>query len=180
MYYQTTNSTTIFDGVLFLSSVFHSNHPKKRGKENRMFKRPMVFWRKYLVYTVGNKRDHNKAILKVWKESDERAIFFSNIKIEHEKCDSLYTWTRTNCLFGCSVPPSYPTVLTRPILQTRSPAVQLFVKHTFNTHSYSCDVLFHIQIGTGTRAVNLTLSFSSSPPFLSPRGISISSSFLFY
>ena len=53
-----------------------------------------------------------------------------------------------------------------------------YTHHTiFVTHSarilIHAHILFHIQIGTGTRAVNVTLSLSTSPPCLSPRGPSL-------
>ena len=55
--------------------------------------------------------------------------------------------------------------------------LSLSYTHNFHaTHSYSRTHVLPLQIGTGTRAVNLTLSLSPSPPCLFPRGDSISSS----
>ena len=70
----------LFLYVYFLFSIFHSNRPKKRGKESRVFKKPIIFCAKDLIHTVGNTWDHNKAILKIWRESDKRAILFFQTK----------------------------------------------------------------------------------------------------
>ena len=69
-----------FHYVYFLFSIFHSNRPKKRGKESRVLKKPIIFCAKELIHTVGNKGDHNKALLKIWRESDKRAILFFQTK----------------------------------------------------------------------------------------------------
>ena len=66
--------------VYFLFLIFHSNRPKKRGKESRMLKKPIIFWAKDLIHTVGNKWDHNEALLKIWRESEKRAILFFQTK----------------------------------------------------------------------------------------------------
>ena len=83
---QKTNNNNLRQGLLFLYvyflfSIFHSNRLKKRGKESRVLKKPIIFCPKDLIHTVGNKWNHNKALLKIWRESDKRAIlFFSNKK----------------------------------------------------------------------------------------------------
>ena len=70
----------LFLYVYFLFSIFHSNRPKKHGKESRVLKKPITFRAKDLIHTVGNKWDHNKALLKIWRESDKRAILFFQTK----------------------------------------------------------------------------------------------------
>ena len=70
----------LFLYVFFLFSIFHSNRPKKRGKESRVLKKPIIFCAKDVIHTVGNKWDHNKALLKIWRESDKRAILFFQTK----------------------------------------------------------------------------------------------------
>ena len=70
----------LFLYVYFLFSIFHSNRPKKHGKESRVLKKPIIFRAKDLIHTVGNKWDHNKALLKIWRESDKRAILFFQTK----------------------------------------------------------------------------------------------------
>ena len=82
---QKTNFQKTFDRVFssfyvyFLLSIFHSNRLKKRSKESRMLKKPL-FCAKHLIHTVGNKWDHNKALLQIWRESDKRAILFFQTK----------------------------------------------------------------------------------------------------
>ena len=66
----------VFLCVYFLSSFFHSKHPKKRGRESRVLKTSIIVRRKYITHTIGNKGDHNKALLKFWRESDEGPILF--------------------------------------------------------------------------------------------------------
>ena len=80
----------LFLYVYFLFSIFHSNRPKMRGKESRVLKKPIIFCAKDLIHTVGNKWDHNKALLKIWRESDKRAILFFKQKKEHKKWNPLY------------------------------------------------------------------------------------------
>ena len=81
----------LFHYVYFLFSIFHSSWPKMRGKESRVLKKPIIFCAKELIHTVGNKWDHNKALLKIWRESDKRAIlFFSSKKKEHKRWNPLY------------------------------------------------------------------------------------------
>ena len=70
----------LFLYVYFLFSIFHSNRPEKHGKESRVLKKPIIFRAKDLIHTVGNKWDHNKALLKIWRESDKRAILFFQTK----------------------------------------------------------------------------------------------------
>ena len=70
----------LFLYIYFLFSIFHSNRPKKRGKKAGCSKNPLFFCAKDLIHTVGNKWDHNKALLKIWRESDKRAIFFFQTK----------------------------------------------------------------------------------------------------
>ena len=70
----------LFRYVYFLFSISHSNRPKMRGKESRVLKKPIIFCAKELIHTVGNKWDHNKALLKIWRESDKRAILFFQTK----------------------------------------------------------------------------------------------------
>ena len=71
----------LFLYVYFLFSIFHPNRPKKSGKESRVLQKPIIFCAMDLIHTVGNKWDHNKALLKFWRESDKRVIlFFSNKK----------------------------------------------------------------------------------------------------
>ena len=81
---------------------------------------------------------------------------------------------------SCSVPPShahkpYLKLLYFLILSwSYRTTSKIHIQHIlFHAHTF-----FHFQIGTGTRAVNLTLPLSPSPPCLSPRGDSILSSFL--
>ena len=70
----------LFRYVYFLFSIFHSNRPKMRGKESRVLKKPIIFCAEELIHTMGNKWDHNKALLKIWRESDKRAILFFQTK----------------------------------------------------------------------------------------------------
>ena len=70
----------LFLYVYFLFSIFHPNRPKKSGKESRVLKKPIIFCAKDLIHTVGNKWDHNKALLKIWRESDKRVILFFQTK----------------------------------------------------------------------------------------------------
>ena len=70
----------LFLYVYFLFSIFHLNRPKKHGKESRVLKKANIFCAKDLIHTVGNKWDHNKALLKIWRESDKRAILFFQTK----------------------------------------------------------------------------------------------------
>ena len=58
----------VFLCVYFLSSFFHSNHPKKRGRESRVLKTSIIVRRKYITHTIGNKWDHNTALLKFFKQ----------------------------------------------------------------------------------------------------------------
>ena len=66
----------LFHYVYFLFSIFHSNRSKMHGKESRVLKKAIIFCAKELIHTVGNEWDHNKALLKIWRESDKRAILF--------------------------------------------------------------------------------------------------------
>ena len=70
----------LFHYVYFLFSIFHSNRPKMHGKDSRVLKKAIIFCAKELIHTVGNKWDHNKALLKIWRESDNRAILFFQTK----------------------------------------------------------------------------------------------------
>ena len=79
----------LFLYVYFLFSIFHSNWPKKRGKDSWVLKKPHYFCAKDLIHTVGNKWDHNTALLKIWRESDKRAILFFQTKKEHKKWNPL-------------------------------------------------------------------------------------------
>ena len=79
----------LFLYAYFLCSISHSNRPKKRGKESQVLKKPIIFCAKDLIHTVGNKWDHNKALLKIWRESDKRAILFFQTKKEHKKWNPL-------------------------------------------------------------------------------------------
>ena len=45
----------VFLCVCFLSSFFHSNHPKKRGRESWVLKTSITVRRKYITHTIGNK-----------------------------------------------------------------------------------------------------------------------------
>ena len=63
---------------------------KKAGQTESDMQNPIVFPKKHPIFTVGNKGDHFKAILKIWRESDERAIlFFQSKKKEHKKWNPL-------------------------------------------------------------------------------------------
>ena len=87
----------LFLYVYFLFSIFHSNRPKKHGKESRVLKKPIIFRAKDLIHTVGNKWDHKKALLKIWRESDKRAILFFQTKKRTQEMEST-VWHRLAAL----------------------------------------------------------------------------------
>ena len=66
--------------MLFLRIVQVEPRKKAGQTESDMQKKPIVFPKKQPIFTVGNKGDHFKAILKIWRESDERAILFFQTK----------------------------------------------------------------------------------------------------
>ena len=53
---------------------------KKAGQTESDMPKTHSFSPKHPIFTVGNKGDHFKAILKIWRESDERAILFFQTK----------------------------------------------------------------------------------------------------
>ena len=71
----------LFLYVYFLFSIFHSNRPKKCGKESRVLKKPIIFCAEDLIHTVGN---NNENITKLsWKFEENRTsgrFYFSNKK----------------------------------------------------------------------------------------------------
>ena len=116
----------LFLNVYFLFSIFHSNRPKKRGKENRASKIPLFFCSIDLIHTVGYKWDHSKALLKIWRESDKRAIFFFKQKKEYKKWNPLYnyfarsgSWPRpsTDDLLHVTLPDAHPHRTGKPWLK---------------------------------------------------------------
>ena len=79
---QNTNLTTIFDRVFssfmytFYSQFSTRTDRKSVAKRAGCWKNLLFFCAKDLIYTVRNKWDHSKALLKIWSESDKRAILF--------------------------------------------------------------------------------------------------------
>ena len=72
----------LFLYVYFLFSIFHPNRPKKRGKESRVLKKPIIFC-----------AEINETITKLsWKFEENQTsgwFYFSNKKKEHKKRNPL-------------------------------------------------------------------------------------------
>ena len=117
----------LFLNVYFLFSIFHSNRPKKRGKENRASKNPLFFVLKISFIQWGI----NETITRLsWKFEENRTsgrnFIFQTKKKEYKKWNPLYNyfarsgswpWPSADDLLHVTSPDAHPHRTGKPWLK---------------------------------------------------------------